>query len=228
MEAKVRKKTRCVWDYFLARRKEFWNTEFDGSLDKGEGVLFPKGDGVRWWAQAWGRTDAEMNGPGRGTNVRDDITKIKEDKQEKDRAEALRERVERAVRNTSPRKDLQLFDGVGSSPSRTMENASGEESPTRVRSSLPAGVLTDQEPFIEVDPSLGKGERATDEEVAPETIEKTIVESSENTSLGGSAIVISSAIEDNAMSEFLSDLELDPLGGGVEMTSLSINSHRKR
>ena len=86
VEAKVRKKTRCIWDYFLARRKEFWNTEFDESLDKGEGVLFPKGDCVRWWAQAWGRTDAEMNGPGRGTNVRDDITKTKEDKQGRDRS----------------------------------------------------------------------------------------------------------------------------------------------
>jgi hypothetical protein len=228
VEAKVRKRTRCIWDYFLARRKEFWNTEFDGSLDEGEGVLFPKGDSVRWWAQAWGRTDAEMNGPGRGTNVRDEITKIKEDKQERDRAEALRERVERAVRNTSPRKDLQLFDGVGSSPSRTMENASGEESPTRVRPTLPREVLKDQEPFVEVDPSVGKGDPATDEEVAPEIIERTIIESSDHTSLGGSAIVISNTIEDNAMSEFLSDAELDPLGGGVEMTSLSINNRRKR
>ena len=54
------------------------------------------------------------------------------------------------------------------------------------------------------------------------------IESSDDTSLGGSANCYIQRIEDNAMSEFLSDLELDPLGGGVEMTSLSINSHRKR
>jgi hypothetical protein len=227
VEAKVRKKTRCIWDYFLARRKEFWNTEFDGSLDKGEGVLFPKGDCVRWWAQAWGRTDAEMNGPGRGTNVRDDVIKIKEDKQGRDRAEALRERVEQAVRNTSPRKDSQLFDGVGSSPSRTIENTGVEESPTRVRSSLPTEVHVDQATFIDVEPSVGNCDPGT-EEVAPGIVEKTTIESLDDTALGESAIVITSAIEDNANSEFISDVELDPLGGGVEMTSLSMNSHRYR
>ena len=163
VESKVRKKTRCVWDYFLARRKEFLNPEFDGSLDKGEGVLFPKGDHVRWWAEAWGRTDAEMNGPGRGTNFRDDVTKAKEEKQERERKQSLQERLETVVRTTSPRKELQIFNGVGSSPSRTMENASGEESPTRIRSSLPTEIIVDQESFIEVDPSVGKIDPATED-----------------------------------------------------------------
>ena len=85
----------------------------------------------------------------------------------------------------------------------------------------------DQETFIEVGPSVGKGDPGT-EEVAPEIVEKTTIASLDDTSLEESAIVITSAIEDNAMSEFIPDVELDPLGGGVEMTSLSMNSHRYR
>src|SRR5271170_5198248 len=177
VESKVKRKTRCVWDYFLARRKEFINPEFDESLDIGEGVLFPKGEGVRWWAQAWGRTDAEMNGPGRGTNLRDDVAKTKEERQtkeDKEREEALRERLERVVRTTSPRKELQLFDGVGASPSRTVDCTPREESPTRSRSVLPTEVLAEQDSFIEVDPSAGKSDPATDSTVAPEIIEEAV------------------------------------------------------
>lgn len=232
----MKRRTRCVWDYFLARQKEFINPDYDESLDIGEGVLFPKGEGVRWWAQAWGRTDAEMNGPGRGTNLKDDVTKVKEERQtkaDKEREEALRERLERVVRTTSPRKELQLFDGVGSSPARTVEDTPLEESPTRSRSSLPIEVLTAQESFIEVDPSEGQTDPATDGTVPPEVIEEavnaTAVESSDETSIGGSASIISSAVEDSGLSasEYVNDgpeIELDPLGGGVEMTSLPINN----
>jgi len=225
-----------VWDYFLARRKEFINPDFDESLDIGEGVLFPKGEGVRWWAQAWGRTDAEMNGPGRGTNLRDDATKTKEERQAKDdkeREDALRERLERVVRTTSPRKELQLFDGVGSSPARTLEGTPRDESPTRTRSSLPTEPVTEQDSFIEVDPSVGQSDPATDGTIPPEVLEEavnaTAIESSDETSVGGSASIISSAVEESGLSasEYINDtpeIELDPLGGGVEMTSLSVNN----
>ena len=223
VEAKVKRRTRCVWDYFLARQREFINPDYDESLDVGEGVLFPKGEGVRWWAQAWGRPDAEMNGPGRGTNLRDDITKAKEERQmreDKEREEALRERLERVVRSTSPRKELQLFDGVGSSPSRTTEATPLEGSPTRSRLSLPTEVLTEQKSFIEVDHSIGKTDPATDGTVPPEIIEEavnaTVIESSDETSLGGSASIICSAVEDTGLSagEYINDnaeIELGPL-----------------
>jgi hypothetical protein len=217
VEAKVKRKTRCVWDYFLARRKEFLNPDFDPSLDVGEGVLFPKGEGVRWWAQAWGRTDAEMNGPGRGTNVRDEVVRAKEErhtKEEKEREEALRERLERVVRAASPRKD-QLFDGVGSSP-------------LRVRPETVTAEATDTKEFVEVDPSDAKLERDPALDAVAET-NVTILESSDETSVGGSASIISSAVEDNGLeaSGYITDpggVELDPLGGGVEMSSLSISN----
>jgi hypothetical protein len=217
--SKVRRKTRCVWDYFLARRKEFLNPEFDGSLDVGEGVLFPKGEGVRWWAQAWGRTDAEMNGPGRGTNVRDEVVKAKEErhaKESREREDALRERLERVVRTTSPRKE-QLFDGVGSSPLKTKGTTVPDEAEVK-------------DAFVEVEVADTKLETPVSgiDAVVEET-NVTVLESSDETSLGGSASVISSALEDNGLeaSGFVTDpfgVELDPLGGGVEMSSLSITN----
>jgi hypothetical protein len=177
-----------------------------------------------------------MNGPGRGTNLRDDVAKTKEERQtkeDKEREDALRERLERVVRTTSPRKELQLFDGVGASPSRTVDGTPLEESPTRSRSILPTEVLAEHDSFIEVDPSAGKSDPATDGTVAPEIIEEAVnamtIESSDETSVGGSASIISSAVEDSGLSASedineLSEIELDPLGGGVEMTSLSINN----
>jgi hypothetical protein len=231
VEAKVRKRTRCVWDYFLARRKEFLNPEFDPSLDVGEGVLFPNAEGARWWAQAWGSADVEMNGPGRGTNVREDVIKAKEERhakeekerEEKEREDALRERLERVVRTASPKKD-QLFDGVGSSPLRIQADTV-----------VPDGTAI-KEPFVEVDAAETKLEMPAVDAVVEETNVFTL-ESSDETSVGGSASVISSAVEDNGLDassyvtglpsvelDPLSSVELDPLGGGVEMSSLPINS----
>ena len=232
VEAKVWKRARCVWDYFLARRKEFINPEFDASLDIGEGVLFPKGDCVRWWAQAWGRTDAEMNGPGRGTNVREDTVKIREERKEKEEQprEDLQERLHKVMRTASPRKDLQIFDGVGSSPSRTQEAVNVENSPSRVKSSLPTEVLAEsKDQFIEGNLSVGEPDPAIED--IPVIIEETntaVAEASDD-SLGGTGSVISSAVEDSGLSA--SDLvaeplkpEFDPLGGGVEMTAFKIKS----
>jgi hypothetical protein len=188
-------------------------------LDVGEGVLFPKGEGVRWWAQAWGRTDAEMNGPGRGTNVRDEVVKAKEErhaKESREREDALRERLERVVRTTSPRKE-QLFDGVGSSPLKTKGTTVPDEAEVK-------------DAFVEVEIADTKLETPVSgiDAVVEET-NVTVLESSDETSLGGSASVISSAVEDNGLeaSGFVTDpfgVELDPLGGGVEMSSLSITN----
>lgn len=227
VEAKVYKKTRCVWDYFLARRKEFLNPEYETSLDVGEGVLFPKSDGVRWWAQAWGRTDQEMNGPGRGTNVREEaVAKTKEERQnkeEKDRNEILRERLERVVRTTSPRKQLQMQDDVGASPTRTRESTMALDSPFVGASPQKYLVEGTKEPFVEVDPAAGQIDPVT-ASVEPAAVtdhNTTPLESSGWTSVDGS--ISSNAVEDTKLdaSEDVDGPELDPLGGGVEMISLT-------
>ncbi|KAL2002330.1 hypothetical protein VTN02DRAFT_158 [Thermoascus thermophilus] len=67
VEAKARERTRSVWDYFLARRDQFVNPNYEPLIDdhkRGkERLLFPRTNEVRWWSEAFGRTDAEMNGP---------------------------------------------------------------------------------------------------------------------------------------------------------------------
>jgi hypothetical protein len=67
VEAKVRERTRSVWDYFLARRDQFVNPQYDPVIDDNkrgkERLIFPKINDVRWWNEVFGRTDAEMNGP---------------------------------------------------------------------------------------------------------------------------------------------------------------------
>ncbi|KJR88862.1 phosphatidylinositol-3-phosphatase YMR1 [Sporothrix schenckii 1099-18] len=74
LEAKVRERTSSVWDYFLSRRAEFTNPQYDASAmaaatngsNEGNGrqddrLLFPKLDEIRWWHQAFNRTDQDMN-----------------------------------------------------------------------------------------------------------------------------------------------------------------------
>ncbi|KAF3926253.1 Myotubularin [Dactylellina cionopaga] len=69
VDAKVAKRTRSVWDYFLARRQEWINPAFDKAADEDERgvggrVLFPltNNNNVRWWPEIFGRTNEEMNG----------------------------------------------------------------------------------------------------------------------------------------------------------------------
>jgi len=66
-DARARARTRSVWDYFLARRAQFVNEAFDAAVDDTvpgrERIVFPRKDDVRWWAEVFGRADAEMNGP---------------------------------------------------------------------------------------------------------------------------------------------------------------------
>ncbi|CAK7273662.1 phosphatidylinositol-3-phosphatase ymr1 [Sporothrix epigloea] len=64
-DAKVHEKTSSVWDYFLSRRAEFLNPKYDASIDandrQADRLLFPRLDEVRWWHQAFNRTDQDMN-----------------------------------------------------------------------------------------------------------------------------------------------------------------------
>lgn len=64
-DAHASEKTRSVWDYFLSRKPEFTNKEYDATVDDRqsgrERLLFPKLSEVRWWHQLYGRSDAEMN-----------------------------------------------------------------------------------------------------------------------------------------------------------------------
>lgn len=66
VEAKARERTRSVWDYFLARKEQFLNEKYDPTVDDNilgkERIILPKKEEVRWWAEVFGRTDAEMNG----------------------------------------------------------------------------------------------------------------------------------------------------------------------
>lgn len=65
-DARVSERTSSVWDYFLSRRQEFTNPDFDPTIDdhvKGkERIITPNLREIRWWYQLFGRTDDEMNG----------------------------------------------------------------------------------------------------------------------------------------------------------------------
>ncbi|KAF5018369.1 hypothetical protein F66182_9656 [Fusarium sp. NRRL 66182] len=65
-DARAAERTSSVWDYFLCRRAEFTNPDFDSSIDdhvKGqERILLPRLKEIRWWHQLFGRTEDEMNG----------------------------------------------------------------------------------------------------------------------------------------------------------------------
>ena len=67
VEAKVKERTRSAWDYFLARREMFVNTEYDPHVDDNvrgkERLIFPDLNQVKWWVELFGRTSEEMNAP---------------------------------------------------------------------------------------------------------------------------------------------------------------------
>ncbi|KAK4977435.1 phosphatidylinositol-3-phosphatase ymr1 [Elasticomyces elasticus] len=66
VEARVSERTRSVWDYFISRKDEFTNKQYDSTVDDKildkERLLFPDQTRVRWWPELFGRTDEEMNG----------------------------------------------------------------------------------------------------------------------------------------------------------------------
>ncbi|GAP86417.2 putative protein phosphatase [Rosellinia necatrix] len=65
IDSHAHEKTRSVWDYFLSRKHEFLNPDYDATVDDRqsgrERLLFPKLADIRWWAQCFGRSDSEMN-----------------------------------------------------------------------------------------------------------------------------------------------------------------------
>jgi myotubularin-related protein 6/7/8 len=66
LDARVQERTTSVWAYFLSRKQEFTNPEYDPEIDdhvKGkERLLFPNLDKIKWWHEVFNRTDEEMNG----------------------------------------------------------------------------------------------------------------------------------------------------------------------
>ena len=61
-------------------------------------------------------------------------------------------------------------------------------------------------------------------------VEPEIIEASDEASIEATSIVLSKEIEDNWPNEINSDPlnpELDPLGGGIEMTSFTVNNRKK-
>lgn len=66
VEHNAKEKTRSVWDYFLMRREDWMNPNYDAEIDdfnpEKARLIFPEKEKVRWWAGIFGRTDTEMNG----------------------------------------------------------------------------------------------------------------------------------------------------------------------
>lgn len=67
MDARVQERTASVWAYFLSRKAEFINKNYDPEVDdhvKGkERLIFPQLDKTRWWHEVFNRSDMDMNGP---------------------------------------------------------------------------------------------------------------------------------------------------------------------
>lgn len=73
VEARVSEKTRSVWDYFISRKEQFINDQYDVTIDDNvrgkERLVLPGSAQLRWWNELFGRTDAEMNGSPRRHHV---------------------------------------------------------------------------------------------------------------------------------------------------------------
>lgn len=67
IDAHVQERTTSVWAYFLSRKAEFINKNYDSEIDdhvKGrERLIFPNLKDVRWWHEVFNRSDEDMNGP---------------------------------------------------------------------------------------------------------------------------------------------------------------------
>jgi hypothetical protein len=65
VEARAAQRTRSVWDYFLSRKQEFLNPNYEPDIDDSirgkERMIFPMSGRVRWWAEVFGRADTDMN-----------------------------------------------------------------------------------------------------------------------------------------------------------------------
>lgn len=75
LDARLSERTASVWAYFLARRAEFTNPQYDGgevddTVKGRERLLLPAVDQIRWWHELFQRTEQEMHGPVNGSAVR--------------------------------------------------------------------------------------------------------------------------------------------------------------
>lgn len=56
-------RTRSVWDYFLARRSQFVNPNYEKPSGNDDVLVIPSNWKPRWWAGSFGRVDSDMNDP---------------------------------------------------------------------------------------------------------------------------------------------------------------------
>lgn len=67
VEAKAAKRTRSAWDYFLARRSQFINSNYvaanegDSTASEQAILLTLNVKDIKWWPELFGRTEQEMN-----------------------------------------------------------------------------------------------------------------------------------------------------------------------
>lgn len=65
-DARAKERTSSVWDYFVCRKPEFTNPDYDPTVNDHvvgqERIILPRIKDVRWWHQVFGRTEDEMNG----------------------------------------------------------------------------------------------------------------------------------------------------------------------
>ncbi|KAF2668879.1 phosphatases II [Microthyrium microscopicum] len=64
-EYRAKERTASVWGYFLQKRANFINKEYDPVIDEYDdnrkSLIQPNPEDVRWWHELLGRTEAEMN-----------------------------------------------------------------------------------------------------------------------------------------------------------------------
>ncbi|KAK2767488.1 hypothetical protein FQN54_003645 [Arachnomyces sp. PD_36] len=67
VDAKIKEKSASVWGYFLSRRDQFTNPNYNPLIDDkkrgSERLLFPRPEDVKWWHELFGREYDEMNDP---------------------------------------------------------------------------------------------------------------------------------------------------------------------
>jgi len=67
VEAKAKQRTHSVWGYFLSKRHQFMNDQYDPTIDENDkdktSLIEPRPHEVKWWHELFGRTESEMNGP---------------------------------------------------------------------------------------------------------------------------------------------------------------------
>jgi hypothetical protein len=67
VESRAKDRTRSVWEYFLTKRQQFLNDNYDPIIDDNDrdrtSLILPDSSNVRWWHEVFGKKDEEMNLP---------------------------------------------------------------------------------------------------------------------------------------------------------------------